>query len=203
MATATLKSILDPILAVLLILFTLPLTLVIAIAIRLSSHGGVFFISTRIGLHNKPFQLIKFRTMRQHADQELDTLLATSPDQASAWNQNFKLDNDPRITPFGRFLRKTSLDELPQLINVLKGDMALIGPRPIIHDEIPLYGDFFETLVSIKPGLTGLWQVSGRNDLPYHRRVELDMQYIKHASFTMDIIILAKTIREIFTAHGK
>ena len=140
-----------------------PLFIVIAIIIKSTSKGPVFFIQERIGLNGKKFKLIKFRTMVDNAE---DMIAAFTPEQKKEWEENFKLKDDPRITKTGKFLRKTSLDELPQLINILKGDMSFVGPRPIVEDELSWYGDNKEKLLSVKPGLTGWWAVNGRSDVP-------------------------------------
>ena len=189
--------------AALLLLLLLPLFLLIALLIKLTSRGPVFFISSRIGLNGKPFQFCKFRTMRHNAEGELEHLVQKTPDALAHWQTFSKLKHDPRITSVGRFLRKTSLDELPQLWNVLHGDMNFIGPRPSIEFERERYGTALEKILSVKPGITGLWQVSGRNDLPFQKRVELDLYYVEHQSLPMDIGILFKTVREILAAHGK
>ena len=141
--------------------------------------------------------------MIHQSDQKLEQLLSESPKLAQEWNRKFKLDNDPRITTLGRFLRKTSLDELPQLWNVLCGDMAIVGPRPIVEEEISKHGNAYNEIISVKPGLTGLWQVSGRNELSYEDRVRINLYYIRNWSIWLDYYILLKTPREIFSAHGQ
>ena len=132
-----------------------------------------------------------------------EQILSESPKLAQEWSRQFKLDNDPRITPLGRFLRKTSLDELPQLWNVLCGDMAIVGPRPIVEEEISKHGSAYEEIISVKPGLTGLWQVSGRNELSYDERIRINLYYIRNWSIWLDYYILLKTPHEIFSAHGQ
>lgn len=198
-----LKTCAEGLLAVLLLLLCLPLACLLALLVKLTSPGPILYVATRLGQHARPFRLLKFRTMRPDADRQLPHLLASSPDAAREWSQNVKLSHDPRITPLGRLLRKTSLDELPQLLNVIRGDMAIIGPRPIVEAERPRYASNFPTLVSVKPGLTGLWQVSGRNDLTYSQRVALDIWYIEHWSIWLDLYILHKTLPEILSLHGR
>lgn len=196
-----LKTILEGILAVLALLCCSPLMLLIAAAVKLSSPGPVIYRARRLGKDGRPIEVWKFRTMHQHADVRLQEVLAQDPTLADEWQRRQKLDHDPRVTPLGRFLRRSSLDELPQLVNVLQGDMAIIGPRPIVDDEVPRYGDFYPVFASVKPGITGLWQVSGRNQLSYPTRVALDVAYIKNWSIWLDLYILQKTVLEIL--HGK
>ena len=189
--------------AALLIVVLLPLFLLIALLVKLTSRGPALFVSTRIGLDERPFHIWKFRTMRVNSEQNLEQLAQENPDTLRHWQTYSKLPNDPRITGFGRFLRKTSLDELPQLWNVLRGDMNFIGPRPIVEAERERYGASFARVISVKPGITGLWQVSGRNDLTFEKRIELDLFYVEHQSIALDTVILLKTILEILSAHGK
>lgn len=177
-----------------------PLFLIISLRIRRFSPGApVFFKHTRLGLHGKEFECWKFRSMQPNADQTLAALLNGDHDLAEEYHQTFKLKNDPRIIPhIGSFLRRTSLDELPQLINILRGEMSVVGPRPIVHDELAFYGEHAHDLLSVKPGLTGLWQVSGRNDMTYHRRVAIDLLYVRKASVILDLWILVRTIPLLF-----
>ena len=197
----SLKSIID-ILGALVILVTLsPLFLFIIFKIR-QDGGNAFFKHERVGKNGKPFQCIKFRSMIINSQEVLDELLANDADARAEWERDFKLKNDPRITPIGHFLRKTSLDELPQLINVLRGEMSLIGPRPVVLEEQKYYRDSWDEFLSIKPGMTGLWQVSGRNDTTYDERVELDIQYIRNWTLWMDIKIAFKTLFIIFNPKG-
>jgi lipopolysaccharide/colanic/teichoic acid biosynthesis glycosyltransferase len=140
--------------------------------------------------------------MRQNAGGFLDAYLALHPDEAAEWAASRKLRNDPRITRLGRFLRRTSLDELPQILNVLRGEMSLVGPRPIVQEEITRYGGIFSLYAMVLPGITGLWQISGRNDLSYEERICLDRSYVIHWSVWLDIYILAKTVPEIFRGRG-
>ena len=144
----------------------------------------------------------KFRSMYNDAAARLDAILKANPTAATEWNKNFKLKKDPRVTPVGRFLRKTSMDELPQLFNVFIGDMALIGPRPIVSEEIAYYGDAYDIFTSVKPGVTGLWQVSGRSSTDYERRVALDTYYVLNWSPWLDIWILRRTISAVSSMRG-
>ena len=175
---------------------------VVASAVLLATDGPVFFSQTRIGRGGKPFKVYKFRTMVNNAPDVLQKLLDENPDLRAEWERDFKLKNDPRVTPIGRFLRKTSLDELPQLWNILKGDMSLVGPRPVAPAEIERYGRFAKHYFAQRPGLTGLWQVSGRNDASYERRVVLDAYYSKNRSLMLNLSIIAKTVRVVLKGSG-
>lgn len=173
------------------------------IAFRVSQSGRpIFFGHTRVGQHNKPFKCYKFRTMAPNADQLLAELLARDPEARAEWERDFKLKNDPRITPIGGFLRRTSLDEIPQLWNVLKGDMSLVGPRPVVTAELERYGSQVDYYLEAKPGISGLWQISGRNDVSYDTRVYLDAWYVKNWSLFNDIVILLRTVKVIFRKDG-
>src|SRR6478672_6300642 len=176
-----------------LILFS-PVYLLLALLIALSSSGPIFYVQERIGKNRQPFGCIKFRTMVENADEVLLQLLETSPDVRQEFEDNFKLKCDPRITWIGRFLRVTSLDEFPQFWNVLKGDMSVVGPRPLVEEELPRYGRYMDRILTIQPGITGLWQVSGRNDIPYPRRVQIDLYYANDKNLWMDMWIVFKTI---------
>ncbi|MBD2123709.1 sugar transferase [Trichocoleus sp. FACHB-262] len=176
-----------------LILFS-PVYLLLVLLIAFSSPGPIFYVQERIGKNRQPFGCIKFRTMVENADEVLLKLLETSPDVRQEFEENFKLKYDPRITWIGRFLRVTSLDEFPQFWNVLKGDMSVVGPRPLVEEELPRYGRYMDRILTIQPGITGLWQVSGRNDIPYHRRVLMDLYYVNCRSFSMDLWLIVKTI---------
>ena len=183
--------------------FTLfPLFLLLAVLVKCSSRGPVIYRSKRLGVNGKPIEVWKFRTMYNDADRRLTELLANHPELKKEWDENFKLKNDPRVTPLGKILRKTSLDELPQFINVLRGEMAVIGPRPIVEEEVAYYGDNYEIFSKVKPGITGIWQVSGRSETTYERRVELDMYYINNWSIWLDYFIFLKTIKEVLICHG-
>jgi len=171
-----------------------PLLLLLAVLVKLSSKGSVFYCQRRIGRGYRGFGCLKFRTMRKDADRVLAQVLASDPELRAEFERDFKLKNDPRITPIGKFLRRSSLDELPQFINVLKGEMSVVGPRPIVWDELERYGRNMDQVLSVRPGLTGLWQVSGRNNLPYETRVKLDLFYARNRSFWLDLGIILRTI---------
>ncbi len=183
-------------------LLIFPLILVCALAIKLDSHGPVFYGHTRIGKGRQHFTAWKFRSMYLDSDRILAEYLQAHPEMQEEWKQERKLKDDPRITRVGKFLRRTSLDELPQLWNVLLGEMSLVGPRPIVDDEVPLYGDKFDLYLKVLPGITGLWQVSGRSDTTYNQRVKLDEYYVRNWSVWLDIYILTKTIWVALRAKG-
>ena len=175
----------------------------LAIAVpSLVRKEAVFFGHRRIGLHGRPFTCFKFRTMVSNSAEILQALLASDENARLEWEASYKLKDDPRITPFGGLLRRTSLDELPQLWNVLKGDMSLVGPRPVVEGELSLYGEDVLTYISVKPGITGLWQVSGRSDACYDKRVAFDRWYVRHWSLRSDLVILFKTVRVVLTRAG-
>ena len=162
----------------------------------------VHYWQMRLGRGGKAFRFYKFRSMCLNADGMLERHLATHPDARVQWRRYQKLDDDPRITPLGRFLRRTSLDELPQLFNVLKGDMSLVGPRPCMERQRTLYGPHWSRYCDMRPGITGLWQVSGRNRLTYAQRVELDMTYASEWSLWLDVKIMVRTVRVVLTHDG-
>ncbi|MGK7922551.1 MAG: sugar transferase [Trichodesmium sp.] len=176
-----------------LILFA-PVYLVIALLIVFSSPGSVFYVQERVGKNRKLFRCLKFRTMVENADEMLGEIMETYPHLRQEFQESFKLKHDPRITWIGRFLRVTSLDEFPQFWNVLKGDMSVVGPRPLVVEELAKYGHHMDKILTIKPGITGLWQVSGRNDIPYPKRVQIDLYYVNFRNFWIDIWIMFKTI---------
>ncbi|NCO74935.1 MAG: sugar transferase [Cyanobacteria bacterium] len=176
-----------------LVLFS-PLYVILSLLIAISSPGPIFYQQERVGKNFKHFKCLKFRTMIVNADQVLEDMLAKCPEKRQEFEDNFKLKNDPRITWIGKFLRITSLDEFPQFLNVLKGDMSVIGPRPLVPDELHKYGNKMDRVLTIKPGITGLWQVSGRNDIPYPQRVLIDVYYVNHHNWFLDIWIILKTI---------
>jgi lipopolysaccharide/colanic/teichoic acid biosynthesis glycosyltransferase len=181
---------------------TSPLLLAIAIAIKLDSRGPALYFHPRVGRHGKPLRVIKFRTMVLDADGALRDHLARRPEEKAAWDTSFKLRDDPRITRVGKFLRKFSLDELPQLVNVLRGEMSLVGPRPIIEDELQHFGTSAAIVLRAIPGITGLWAVSGRNDISYDERVKLESRYVTNWSLGLDLSILARTIPVVIRGHG-
>jgi lipopolysaccharide/colanic/teichoic acid biosynthesis glycosyltransferase len=168
----------------------------------LSIFGNPIFVQQRVGRGGRLFPCYKFRTMVNNAEQVLIDYLQNNPAARDEWQQTFKLTDDPRIRPIGHFLRKTSLDELPQLFNVLRGDMSLVGPRPIVPAEVPRYRSRIRAYHGLRPGLTGLWQVSGRNLVSYRRRVALDSVYARRHSMRLDAIILARTIGVVLRRHG-
>jgi undecaprenyl-phosphate galactose phosphotransferase len=174
----------------------------LCLAVKLSSPGPVFFLQKRIGNGGREFWCFKFRTMVLDADECLEQYLVENPLARHEWDNERKLKNDPRITPIGRILRRTSLDELPQMFNVLKGEMSLIGPRPIVAEEIEKYGNYFSYYKSVCPGISGLWQVSGRNDVDYAQRVMLDTFYVRNWSLWLDFMILLRTIPAVLRKNG-
>ncbi|HEY9696379.1 MAG TPA: undecaprenyl-phosphate galactose phosphotransferase WbaP [Trichocoleus sp.] len=180
----------------------LPMILIISILIKLSSPGPIFYRQTRIGQGGQRFRAWKFRTMVQNADLVLKDYLENHPELKEAWDKDHKLRYDPRVTRIGRFLRRTSLDELPQLWNILRGEMSLVGPRPIVDEEIARYGDKFLLYTKVVPGLTGLWQVSGRNNITYQERVNLDAYYVRNWSVWLDVYILMRTVWVVITGEG-
>jgi Undecaprenyl-phosphate galactose phosphotransferase WbaP len=180
----------------------LPLVAVIAALIKLGSPGPAIYRQQRVGRNGKRFMVCKFRTMVCDGERVLSDYLATHPTVREEWNRNHKLQYDPRVTPIGRWLRKTSLDELPQLWNVLRGEMSLVGPRPILESEIVDFNGSFEAFCSVLPGITGLWQVSGRNQTTYAEHVELDSHYARNWSLWLDVYILVLTIKVVLFRHG-
>ncbi len=170
-----------------------PVLLVLAALVKLSSPGPVFYVQRRVGRNYHRFGCIKFRTMRSDADKVLASVLAENPQLKDEYERDFKLRRDPRITWVGRFLRRSSLDELPQFLNVLRGEMSVVGPRPIVDKELVRYGHFMDEVAAVRPGLTGLWQVSGRNNLSYRKRVKLDLAYARGRSFSLDLAIILRT----------
>lgn len=192
----------DLIVAIFALIFTAPLLVVLAIAVKLADGGPIFFRHARVGLGGRQFYCFKFRTMMVDADERLAALLASDPDARVEWERDHKLRRDPRTTPIGSFLRKSSLDELPQLLNVLWGEMSIVGPRPIVDAEIRRYGSRYASYCRVRPGITGLWQISGRNDTTYRRRVALDTVYTKNKSFWWDVKIVALTLPAVLLAKG-
>ncbi len=187
------KRIGDIIFSLIVLIFGFPILIIISLLVKLSSPGPIFYVQQRIGRDYVNFGCIKFRTMREDADDLLSVILENSTSMRKEFENDFKLRQDPRITPIGHFLRRSSLDELPQFINVLFGEMSVVGPRPIVEKELPRYGSCMDEVLSVRPGLTGLWQVSGRNNLSYEKRVQLDLSYVRFKSFPLDIAIILKT----------
>jgi exopolysaccharide production protein ExoY len=179
------------------------LMIIIAAMVRMSGGKKVIYGHTRVGRHGRPFKCLKFRSMVSNSDEVLRNLLETDPDARAQWERDFKLKNDPRITRIGRFIRKTSLDELPQLWNVIKGEMSIVGPRPVVQAEFEqYYGGAREHYLSVPPGLTGLWQVSGRSDLDYATRVDLDKAYVEKSNVFFDFMIVMRTVKVMFARSG-
>jgi exopolysaccharide production protein ExoY len=195
------KRVFDFVVTALLTIAISPILLLIALLAKLDG-GPVIFGHRRIGANGETFVCWKFRTMVPNADEVLARVLATDPEARAEWERDFKLKNDPRITRIGRILRVTSFDELPQLFNVLKGEMSLVGPRPIVAKEIARYGSAFHDYVSCRPGITGIWQVSGRNDIDYGARVRLDQEYARNWSLRRDSYILLQTAVVVIQGRG-
>lgn len=190
----------------LLVLLCLPVLLIliaaISLAIRMTSPGPIFFSHRRIRGHGRFFSMWKFRTMCVNSAEVLETYLAANPEARAEWRKTHKLKNDPRVTPVGEFLRRTSLDELPQIWNVLTGTMSLVGPRPIVAAEVEKYGPYFADYCMVKPGVTGLWQVSGRSQISYPERVQLDRRYAQNWSLLGDVKILCRTLSSVANQDG-
>jgi lipopolysaccharide/colanic/teichoic acid biosynthesis glycosyltransferase len=191
------KRILDVTIASVVLVLGLPVFLVICLAVKLTSKGPALYSCERIGRYGRPFRCFKFRTMVVDADEALHRMLRSSAALMAEFERDFKLRRDPRVTPIGRVLRRISLDELPQFWNVLTGDMSVVGWRPIVADEIPRYGDAFPFVSSLRPGITGLWQVSGRNDVTYDERVRLDIEYRTRPALRSDVSIVFRTVTQL------
>lgn len=197
------KRIFDIIVSLFLLPFVLVFGVIVGILIYIDSPGGSpIFSHKRVGRNGKEFYCYKFRTMVCNAQTHLEKYLAAHPEAKAEWDKEFKLKDDPRITRIGAFLRKTSLDELPQLFNVLKGEMSLVGPRPIVKAEIPKYGRFIQDFYLVPPGITGVWQVSGRSDTTYEKRVSMDSWYVRNWSVWIDIVYLVKTVKVVLDRKG-
>lgn len=176
-----------------------PLMLVLCLLIRLDSKGPAFFIHRRYGKDGRPLHMLKFRTMYTNAQEMMEDF---TPEQKREWTENFKLTDDPRITRIGKFLRKTSMDELPQLINVLRGEMSLVGPRPVVEEELKKYGEEQAVFLSAVPGLTGYWQAYARSDCSYERRMQMELEYVRRASLWLDVKILFATVFAVLKGKG-
>ena len=176
-----------------------PIFAAIALAIKLDSKGPVFFMHKRVGQNGKPLRLYKFRSMVTNAQ---DLIGSFTPEQKKEWEENYKLTSDPRITKVGNFLRKTSLDELPQLLNILQGTLSVVGPRPVIGDELEKYGSLKGKLLSAKPGLTGYWQAYARSDCDYETRMDMELYYVDHANFIWDVRIIFATVWAVLYGKG-
>lgn len=173
--------------------------LMIMVAIAIESPGPALYIHHRIGKNGKPLPLLKFRTMYKDADKMISQF---TPEQKAEWQANFKLENDPRITRIGKFLRRSSLDELPQLMNVLQGKLSMVGPRPVVQEELEKYGEHKEKFLSVKPGLTGYWQAYARSSCTYEQRMKMELHYVENANFWWDIKIMFATVGAVLHRHG-
>lgn len=193
------KRVFDIIFSFIALILLSPVFLILAVIIKITSEGPVFFIHKRVGKNGKTIGIFKFRSMVINAEEQIKNF---TPEQKAEFEKNFKLKNDPRITKVGNFLRKTSLDELPQLINVLKGDISIVGPRPITKAEVKLYGNYGNMLLSIKPGLTGFWAANGRSNTTYKRRRAMEIYYVKNRSVMFDLKIIAQTVLSVFKGEG-
>jgi exopolysaccharide production protein ExoY len=196
------KHVFDVIFASVVLLLALPLFIIVAVMVKVTDPGPVIYKHVRVGLWGRRFTCFKFRTMVVDSENVLKALLDDDPDARAEWKRSQKLIKDPRITPFGQFLRESSLDELPQLINVLRGEMSLIGPRPIVPSEMSHYGDRLALYLLARPGLTGAWQISGRSDCGYDTRVELDANYVSNWRFSTDLSILVRTMHAVIKRRG-
>jgi Undecaprenyl-phosphate galactose phosphotransferase WbaP len=196
------KRAIDLACSMMLSLFLLPLLMIISLLVVLYSGFPVFYSHKRLGRGGRTFHILKFRTMVQNSKEVLEFCLANNPELRNEWVNNHKLRNDPRITWIGKILRKTSLDELPQLWNVIKGDMSLVGPRPIVESEVAKYKKAYHLYAKTTPGITGLWQVSGRNRTTYAERIAYDTYYVRNWSVWLDIYLLVKTVGVVVTGHG-
>jgi Undecaprenyl-phosphate galactose phosphotransferase WbaP len=196
------KRFIDLIGGILCVLVLLPLLFYVAVAVKLSSRGAIIYGHERFGKNGRRFKAWKFRSMFENSSDVLEYYLEQHPDLREEWEKDHKLRYDPRITRIGRFIRKTSIDELPQLWNVIRGQMSLVGPRPIVAAEIEKYGPYYGLYTMVTPGITGLWQVSGRNNTTYEERVQLDAYYVRNWSPWMDMYLLVRTVRIVLFAHG-
>ncbi|WP_320197820.1 sugar transferase [Agrobacterium sp. rho-13.3] len=188
--------------ALLAILILSPIFLMIMAMVKLSDKGPAFYGHRRVGHNGRMFHCLKFRTMVRNGDEVLRQYLAANPEAAEEWNATRKLKNDPRVTAIGTVLRKLSLDELPQLINIIRGEMSVVGPRPVVDEELNYYESAASYYLSTRPGLTGLWQISGRNDVSYKERVDFDTQYVRNWSMMQDVFIIVKTIPAVCMSRG-
>ena len=196
------KRMFDLLLTLLAAPLIVPISLLIAALIKIDSCGPVLIKVRSLGQHHSTFYKYKFRTMGVDAEKVLENLLATNPEIRREYEATYKIRNDPRVTRFGRLLRRTSLDELAQLLNIVRGEMSWVGPRDILPKELEMYREFGSRLVTVRPGITGLWQVSGRSRLPYSERVRLDMYYICHLSLWLDLKILFRTVPVVLLGDG-
>lgn len=193
------KRFADIVCSLVAIILLSPIFIITSIAVKTTSKGPIIFVHKRVGKNEKEIGIYKFRSMVMNAEALIEEF---TPEQKAEFQKNFKLENDPRITKVGKFLRKTSLDELPQLFNILKGDLSIVGPRPIVEAETKIYGGYKDMLLSVKPGLTGFWAANGRSNTNYKRRRAMEIYYIKNRSLLFDIKIIFKTIISVFKAEG-
>jgi len=192
----------DIVIALIALIVFSPLFLMIAALVKFTDGGSVFYGHRRIGHNGQEFRCMKFRTMVQNGEKVLQDYLRNNPDAYEEWRTTRKLQNDPRVTAVGAVLRKLSLDELPQLFNILKGEMSIVGPRPVVADELEMYEASASYYLQTRPGLTGLWQVSGRNDVSYETRVAMDTMYVKNWSITRDLLIIVRTVPAVCMSRG-
>lgn len=193
------KRIFDIFVSLVLSIIMLPFFILIAVAIKIDSSGPVFFVHNRVGKNGKRLPLLKFRTMVDGAENMIKDF---TPEQRKEWEENYKLENDPRVTKIGKFLRKTSIDELPQIYNILVGQLSFVGPRPVTKEEIEKYGVNKDKVLSVIPGLTGWWACNGRSDIDYDERMKLELYYVEHASIKLDIKIMFMTVVVVVTHKG-
>jgi len=196
------KRIFDIVVASLALVFLAPLLIVVALLIRMQDGKKALYSQPRYGFRGETFQCFKLRSMVPNADQKLQDVLDSDPQARLEWDLTRKLTNDPRITPLGKFIRATSIDELPQLLNIIRGDMSIVGPRPIPLYERSKYGEGFEQYCRVRPGLTGIWQTSGRSNVSYTERVEMDKTYVQTQTFLGDIWIIIKTVPAVLMSDG-
>ena len=194
-----LKRFIDIIIGTIGLIICIPIFIIIGIAIKIDSKGPVFFKHKRIGKHGKKLEIYKFRTMIENAEEAMKNF---TEEQKKEFAENFKLENDPRVTRVGKILRKTSLDELPQIINILKGEMSIIGPRPVVRSELEKYGSNQDKFLSVAPGLTGYWAANGRSDVSYEERMALELYYVNNRSLILDMKIFFKTIVSVLKGRG-
>lgn len=194
-----LKRFIDIIIGTIGLIICIPIFIIIGIAIKIDSKGPVFFKHKRIGKHGKKLEIYKFRTMIENAEEAMKNF---TEEQKKEFAENFKLENDPRVTRVGKILRKTSLDELPQIINILKGEMSIIGPRPVVKSELEKYGSNQDKFLSVAPGLTGYWAANGRSDVSYEERMALELYYVENRSLILDLKIFFKTILSVLKGRG-
>ncbi len=198
----TVTRIADVLISLIALVFLAPLMIAVALLVTATDAGPVIFGHRRVGFGGRAFACLKFRTMVVDADARLNALLAADPAARAEWEATRKLRHDPRVTPLGRFLRRSSIDELPQLFNILRGEMSLIGPRPIVAAEVGHYGRYIKAYYTVRPGVTGLWQVTGRGEASYRRRVVLDLAYIRSRSIRLDLSILFLTVPRVLFGAG-